>query len=268
MRLFFGSAVMTTALTALAAAAGLVSDTIYRDNALVRAGWWGNDMVTLFLAVPLLAATIGMARQGSRRGLLVCIGLLAYAAYNYAFYLFGAAFNDLFLVYVGILSFATLGLIGGLSSSQLQAQAQRIPMQRSDRVIGSLIVGVASFLGLFWISTSVTFLFTGEVPAMVTATAHPTNVTGALDLWLVVTFGLLGGSWLLREWKWGFIISAVWTVKGALYMTALSAASISAFARGASDSLIQLGLWIPIGAVCLVGTFVLLRPGGPSEALT
>lgn len=252
---------------AAASAVGLGLDGVYRDNALVVAAWRGNDLVTLVLAVPLLVAALIRTGKGSRRGLLVTLGLLAYAAYSYAFYLFGAAFNGLFLAYVGVLVFSTLGLIGGLSSRELRPPAGDIRIGRLDRVAGWLIVGVSAVLGLFWVSTSVSFLVTGEVPAMVSATGHPTNVTGALDLWVVVTFGLLGGTWLIRRKAWGFIISAVWTVKGAVYMAALSAASISAWLDGAVDSLAQLGLWVPIGVACLFAAVVLLRPDGPLEAL-
>jgi hypothetical protein len=106
---------------------------------------------------------------------------------------------------------------------------------------------------------SAAYWFTGDVPAMVTATGHPTNVTGALDLWLVTTFGLWGGVWLARGRRWGYIISAVWAVKGAYYMTALSAASVTAHRAGALASLGQLGLWIPIGVICAVAATVLIR---------
>jgi len=106
---------------------------------------------------------------------------------------------------------------------------------------------------------------------MVAMTDHPTNVTVALDLWLVVTFGLLGGVWLSRGRGWGLVISTVWTVKGALYMTALSAASVAAYRMGAAPDLAQLALWVPIGVACGLGAFVLLVDGeggghGPSCA--
>lgn len=267
MRLFFSSSSIVAALMAVAAALGLALDDIYRDNSLVEAAWRGNDLVTLWVAVPLLTGAILGAGNGSKRALLISMGMLAYAAYNYAFYLFGAALNSLFLLYVGVLSFSTLGLITGLTSSAIRPKAEQIRAERRDRVTGWLIIVVALILGLFWIGTSVDFIVSGAVPAMVTATAHPTNVAGALDLWLVVTFGVLGGTWLVLEKAWGFIISALWTVKGAVYMTALSAASVSTFVSGTTDSLAQLGLWVPIGGICIMGASVLLRAGGPADGL-
>lgn len=267
MKLCIYSSSIVAALMAASSSVGLAVGGLYRDNELVAAGWRGNDVVTLALAVPLLIGAIVLARRGSKRGLLIGLGLLAYAAYNYAFYLFGAAFNSLFLPYAGVLAFSTLGLIGGLASTEIRALAAGIRVNPRDRSIGWLVIAIALVLGIFWTVTSAAFVFTGAEPAMVEATGHPTNVTAALDLWLVVTFGVLGGAWLVRGKAWGFVVSAVWTVKGAVYMTALSAASVSAFLSGAADSLAQLGLWIPIGTACVLGAAVLLRPSGPAESI-
>jgi hypothetical protein len=246
-------------LMAAAAAIGLLEPSLYRDNELVTAGWLGNDLVTLIAAVPSLAWAILLARKRSPRALVVCMGLAAYAAYGYAFYLFGAAFSALFLLHVATVAAATMTLIVGLSSSEMATLAARIHVRRAHRVVGVVVAAVASALGLFWIGVSAAYWFTGDVPAMVTATGHPTNVTGALDLWLVTTFGLWGGVWLARGRRWGYIISAVWAVKGAYYMTALSAASVTAHRAGALASLGQLGLWIPIGVICTVAATVLIR---------
>ena len=63
----------------------------YRDVEWIAATWWGNDWVTLLVAVPLLAGTHVITQSGSTRATLLYLGMLAYAIYNYTFYLFGAA---------------------------------------------------------------------------------------------------------------------------------------------------------------------------------
>ncbi len=74
-----------------AALIGAIHPEVYRDNALVSAGWRGNDLVTIFLAVPLLAISIIFSRSPHAR--LILAGMLVYGFYNSAFYLFGAAYN-------------------------------------------------------------------------------------------------------------------------------------------------------------------------------
>jgi hypothetical protein len=78
----------------------------YRDVEWIRATWYGNDWVTLAVAVPLMLIGRVRARAGSARGLLLWLGVMGYAAYNYAFYLFGAALNVFFPLYVALLVLA------------------------------------------------------------------------------------------------------------------------------------------------------------------
>ena len=79
---------------------GLVFQDQSRDVEWIKATWFGNDWVTLVVAVPLLVIALVMARRGSVPGLLSWLGLVGYAVYNYAYYLFGAALNAFFLLYV------------------------------------------------------------------------------------------------------------------------------------------------------------------------
>ncbi len=253
-----------TGLIATASLSGLALDDLYRDNLLVRSGWWGNDLVTALLAVPLLVGALLFARGGSLRGALVVAGLQAYALYGYAFYLFGAAFNPLFLLYVGVVATATVGLVGSLTSRHVRRTAPQVQVRARDRRCGWVVLGIASVLGLFWIVIWVGSAVSGRVPAMVTATGHPTNVAGALDLWMVVTFGVWGGGWLVRGRGWGLLISAVWAVKGAVYMVALSAATLSAWWAGATGSPVEVALWAPLGVACTVVAGILL--GSPELA--
>ncbi|MFZ5807706.1 MAG: hypothetical protein ACOY16_00340 [Chloroflexota bacterium] len=245
--------------TMVASGWGVFGSYVYRDNLLVRSGWYGNDLVTLLLAVPLLAIAYILARKQSPRGTVLWLGMLAYTFYNYAFYLFGAAFNQLYLVYALILILSTLGLIQGLASSDIKVVLCLVVVGRVHRAVGIFIIVVSLILGSFWIATSANYVLTGQLPAMVIAVEHPTNVTAALDLWLVVSFGLLAGMWLWWRRAWGYVISAIWTVKGAVYMTALSAAAIATYASGATEDLSQLGLWVPIGAGSVIGRLLLLR---------
>lgn len=251
-------------LMAIAAGVGLFVEGIYRDNPLVQASWFGNDLATLVLAVPLLGASGFLAHRGSERGLLLSLGLMAYAVYNFAFYLFGAAFNSCFLLYAAIVALSTLGLIAGLTSSRLRDVVRSVTLTSVDRSVGVLVTLVSLSLGAFWVALSLRYVFTGEVPAMVEETGHPTNLIGALDLWLIVTFGLIGGTWLSLGRAWGYVVSVVWTVKGAVYMAALGSATVSAYRLREVDSLDQLGVWIVVGVVNATCALVLLRASRPT----
>ena len=55
--------IMTVALLVVAAGGGFFFPELYRDSAI-----YGNDLVTLVVAVPLLAIALFFTRRGSLRG--------------------------------------------------------------------------------------------------------------------------------------------------------------------------------------------------------
>jgi hypothetical protein len=48
----------------------------------------------------------------------------------------------------------------------------------------------------------------------------------------------------------------IWNVKAAVYMTALSAATVGVFQAGVSEDIMPIALWGPIGVGCLI-SFIL-----------
>lgn len=253
-------AALVVLLMAGASAVGLLAAGVYRDNALVASGWRGNDLVTLVVAVPVTVLALRASRRGSESGLLVLMGMLLYAFYAYLFYLFGAAFNALFPVYVALVTASGAALAVALRNVDPPRLAHGRGTPRTRRWVAGWMLSVATALGLFWLAPSVSFLTGGPPPPMVPATGHVTNVTGALDLSLVVTLGAVGGLLLWRGRPWGVVLGAVWSVKGAVYMPALSAAAVTAHRAGATDDMVQVALWGPIGLGCLVASGLLLVP--------
>jgi hypothetical protein len=109
-------AAIGTALMAIQAGTAMLFVDVYRDEAFALDAWRVNDPVTLFAAVPLALASFALAWRGSLRALLVLLGTMQYALYNYAFYLFGAALNAHFLLYVAALVVSGLALLAGLAA--------------------------------------------------------------------------------------------------------------------------------------------------------
>ena len=72
-----------------------------------------QDVVTLLVGIPLLLAGAVLSRKGSLRGRLLLAGTVGYFLYTYASFVFGAAYNVLFLLYVALFS---LGLIAFIES--------------------------------------------------------------------------------------------------------------------------------------------------------
>ena len=106
---------------------GITAEGLYRDNAFITLAWWVNDRVTLFVALPVMLVAFIAALRGNMAGRLVWLGMLAFMTYNYAFYLFGAAFNGHFLLYVALFILPVLALIAGLVDMDMQVVRAHMP---------------------------------------------------------------------------------------------------------------------------------------------
>ena len=74
---------------------------LYRyDTPIGATGFMAADVITLFLAIPIVGISIFLYRRGSLKGGLILTGALMYFLYNYTSMGFGTAYNNLFFVYV------------------------------------------------------------------------------------------------------------------------------------------------------------------------
>ncbi|NBD34730.1 MAG: hypothetical protein GVY30_01870 [Chloroflexi bacterium] len=253
-------------LTLIASAGGLLIDDLYRDNALITAGWFGNDLVTLVVALPLLVVSLALSIRGSQRARLVWLGMIAYTLYNFSYYLFGTAFNSFFLIYVALFDLSLFALIYGLIGLDISDIGQRFRASTPTKGIAGFMLFVALGLTFVYTSQSLSFVFTGTLPEIITLTDKATNVVFALDLTMVVPWFIAGAIWLWQRRPWGYVLATIVNVKGAAYMLALTAVTISAVQSGASDDLAQAGLWSALGIGSLIVSVILLRNLAPAEA--
>jgi len=122
---------------------GLLLSDQYRDVEWIKVTWYGNDWITLVAAVPLLSLALLHTGGESVRARLLVLGMAGYAVYNYAFYLFGAALNVFFPLYVVsfLLGILTLGRF--LSHLDVTVVADSFRRVAPVRLVGGYLVFVA-----------------------------------------------------------------------------------------------------------------------------
>jgi hypothetical protein len=252
---------LIAAFTLIASVGGLFIGNLYQDNELVKKTWFINDLLTLVVMTPLLVGSLILAMRQSQRAQLVWVAMLGYMLYNYAFYLFGAAFNVFFLIYVAIVSLSMFALIFALSSLDVTAISQSFRTSTPVRWISGFMVFIGAFLGFKWIADSLNFVLTGQLPQAVVDFAHPTNIVFALDLSLIVPWMILGAIWLWQRHSWGYIVGIMMTVKAATYGLVLITSTIYVALSGNFDPL------APFYAVVFLGGVVVLHERLPNSPL-
>ncbi len=246
-------------LTLLATIGGITAEGIYRDNAFVQLAWWVNDRVTLYLGLPLLLGAFIAALRGSLRGRFLWLGMLWYLVYNYAFYLFGAAFNAHFLLYVALFILPAMALIAGLVDLDIAAIRSSMPSRTVQRIVGGYMMLWGLMLGVLWIAQASAYFIDGTLPELLDTTGGSTHLIAALDLAFVVPSFLLAGWWLWRTNPWGVVAGVISNVKGALYCMVLAwGAHVGDQAGFPGGELLP--LWSALVVVGATAVVLLLRP--------
>lgn len=211
------SAVLAGVLAA-ASAGGVAWRGLYQDAPANAATFRAHDLGTLALATPVLVGALVRARRGSPRAELLWAGMLAYVVHTYAYHVFGAAMNALFLahVLVFVLAAVALGLLlAGLDARSIAGQVrQRTPVRAVAVVLGLL----AGSLGTMWVYQSLRYAVTGAPPDEGLLLQPPPlgHLGYALDLTTLVPAWATAAVLLWRRHPWGHVLGTVLLTSGAV----------------------------------------------------
>lgn len=250
---------IVVALMAVESLLGLFVHGLYHEDPWAIAALRGNDLVTLALVVPVLGAAVALGAR-STRWQLVWLGGLLYGVYNFAYYAFGTAFNDVFLLHIATLSLSVAALVGVVLTIDVRLFAEL----RGERLIAGYMVLVGSALLLAWGGLSLRFAVTGELPhdVMPPSAVH---LVYALDMSLLAPAFLAGGALLWRGRPWGRVLGVAVNAFGAAYLVVLE--FVGGFQANAG---IENKTWMSppaiLGALlCGAAATALLRQIGPSS---
>lgn len=196
---------------------------LYRDmSAEVAPQGIAQDVVTLFVAVPLLLASLHPASRGSLRARFILAGGLAYFVVTYLFYLMMAMYNALFLAYSVVLSTSFFALAMVLMGFDLAALPRRFSEATPVRGVGIFLIVNALLIALLWLSIVIPPLLSGAVvPPQVEH--YTTLVVQGLDLALLLPLSALSGWLLLKRRPFGYLLAPTYMVFLCILMLALVA---------------------------------------------
>jgi hypothetical protein len=204
----------------------------YYDTVSSAAQQQGNDVVTLFVALPLLVVSTWMTFRGSLRGRLLLTGTIGFFLYTYLSMCMLTAFNALFLVYVAIFGMSLYAFILCMISFDLET----LPRHFSDRLprgwIAALLFIIGAFLMLTWLGRVLSPILQNTSPLLDNGI---TMVIQAMDLSLIVPLAILSGILLLRRSAWGYLLTSVFVLKTIALGLAVSAMVVNMTLAGTPE---------------------------------
>ncbi|MBN1306252.1 MAG: hypothetical protein JXA13_17595 [Anaerolineales bacterium] len=216
-----------------------------------------QDIVTLVLGLPLLAAGILLTRKGSLRGRLLLTGTLGYMLYTYTSYTFLVAYNQFFLLYVALFSACLFAFILSMKELDPELVKSRISEKFPRLGIVLFLSVIAAFLTLAWSGRILPALAAGIPP--VGLESYTTLVIQALDLGIIVPASALTAVLLWKKQPWGYTLSAVLLIKGLTLGAALVAMIINMLLAGLPANAVEIVMFTCIASAALLFTLFLFR---------
>jgi hypothetical protein len=198
---------VTALLMAVASLAGLLFQSAFYPTEALRHSFVSNDVVNLFIGLPILLGSLWLARRGQLLGLLFWPGALFYVTYNYIAYAFAvplSAQSVLYLAMVALSVYVIWQLLSGIDSKAIQ---ERLVGAVPTRFAGGVLVGLGALFFLRGIGQIVQAAVAGPELAVVVADllTTPFWVIGGILLWRKQALGYVAGAGLLFQASMLFI---------------------------------------------------------------
>ncbi|MBN2540133.1 MAG: hypothetical protein JXB08_01260 [Bacilli bacterium] len=245
-------------LSLMSSLGGLLLADLYRDSQTITIIWQSNDLITLIIVVPIfLVSIISWYTKRTLKSLLVWYSALWYMIYNYAYYVYGAAFNDFYLLYLFVYTLSIGTLLLGLKRFPIVNVEKSLKASFRYKIVVAQMLFVASGLAIIYVVQSLNYVFNDQLPAIIETSGHVTSVVYSIDFSMVVLFFILGSILLLKKNPWGYVIAFLGNLKGVFYMTVLGYASLRTNPS-------EVFIWIMLGVLSLI-SFLLLWFGLRNE---
>lgn len=195
-------------LTAVSAATGWLYPGLYaRDVFLMGVKGRANDLVLLFIAIPVGWMLYSRVRKGNLWAKVLMSGMLAYLIFFIGFNAFSLQFNRCFLVYLAIISLCSFTLLQGVP--EVLRAIPRLEKFTLQRLVCLSICFIATTGVGFWLSEVLPATLDDTIPASIKDLNIPANAACVLDLAFMMPLMVLGAVKLWKRQVAGLVISGI-----------------------------------------------------------
>jgi len=193
-------------LMTVASLAGLLfSPALYPTQELKQA-FVANDVVNLFIGLPLLLGAMALARRGKLAGLLFWPGALLYVIYNAIAYAVALPWTVQFILYLAQIALSVYAVLRLLAGIDAVAIRQQLTGAVPEKLAGGVLVGLGGLLFLRTVA-QIAGALSGQQAVAGTEMAvliadlvcTPLWVVGGIWLWRKQALGYVGGAGLLFQ---------------------------------------------------------------------
>ena len=208
----YASSIVIAVLMTIASIAGLISrGTIYPTEELIQS-FVPNDVVNLFIGLPILLGSMWLTRRGKLIGPLFWTGALFFVFYNYIDYVFAAPLKWTIILYLLLAVLSSYTFISLVARIDGENVSQRLSGAVPDKFTGGVLVGLGLLFMLRVIGVLASAIFSdADLPRTELAVniadffISPAWIIGGIQLWRRQAFGYVAGLGLLFQGSMLFV---------------------------------------------------------------
>lgn len=244
-------------LAAFVSYAGIFIESTYsKETSLYAAQGTGQDIVNLFLVVPVLMLSSFFAWRKSKLGLLIWSGAIFYLAYSYTIYCFGLHFNHFFIAYCVILGLSFYSLVYFLFTSIKENVSGWYVKEFSGKSTGIFLIVVSVLFYFIWLSEIVPSILYNTIPKSITESGLLINPVHVLDIAICLPALIITGLALIKKRNLGFLLAPTMLVFCIFMSIAIAAMVFVMKSRGMEA---DLNLTVIFGMITIVSTLFLTQ---------
>jgi hypothetical protein len=202
----YWSAMALTAVSATAAAFTFFASGVLNGTPVMNGSARGTALVVLFIAVPLLIASMVLVARGGIRPAIAWLGAAAFLQYNSVLFLLATPWNSLFLLYVAMFAFGFWTLVLLLRALDVPAFAQRFSPRLPARALAAYLIVIAVLNAAAWLRGVIPGL-SERSPAFLDGTGLTTSPIYVQDLSFWIPMMAVSGVLLWRRHAWGLVLA-------------------------------------------------------------
>lgn len=244
-------------LTALVSYAGIFTESTYaKETGVYAAQGIGQDIVNLFIVVPVLFIAAVFAWRKSKLGLLIWSGAIFYLAYSYTIYCFGMHFNSLFIAYCLILGLSFYSLVYFLITSLKEDVTGWFVNKVSTLSTGIFLIVIAILFYFIWLSEIIPAILNNTTPKSITESGLLINPVHVLDIAICLPALIITGIALIKKKNIGFLLAPTMMIFCILMAVAIAAMVFVMHSRRMEA---DLNLAVLFGIITLVSSLFLFQ---------
>ena len=250
---------LSVSLAMVSAYGAFDPDTYRQDSASMGAQGIGQDLVDLFLVVPLLLISLFFARKGSRLWIFILGGTLFYIMYSFVIYAFGVNFNRLFLLYCTTLGLSLYAFILYVHLLAGERVKEWFKEQAPVKLTGIFLLLISVIFYGMWLKDVIPAILAGTAPPSVSDNNLLVNPVHVADLAFALPGLVLTAVLLMKRMNYGFILAPVALVFTVILAVALVAMVVMLQVKGVSDDVSVAVIFAGIAVLSLGMLIILLR---------